>query len=43
MLAFKQQPAVNLIRKHHDVAIAYDLGNVMDILFAQDPAGGILR
>ena len=43
MLALEYQAAVNLVRKHHDVAIADDLGNIADVLLAQHSAGRILR
>ena len=34
--------SINKIFQDHDIAIANNFGDVMDILFAQDPASGIL-
>ena len=42
MLAIKHQPAVNLVRQDHDIAIANGLGNVMDSCWLKHAAGGIL-
>ena len=43
MLTVENQPAVNFVREHHDVAIANGRGDVVDVLFAEHASGRILR
>ena len=43
MLTFEDEPAVNLIAQHHDVAIADRARDAVDVLLRQDAAGGVLR
>ena len=43
VLAVENQPAVDFVGKHHDVAIANRLGDARDVLLAEHAAGGIVR
>ena len=43
VLALENQPAVNLIREHEDVAVADRLGNLLDATLAQHATRGIVR